>query len=87
MQYFVVNPFLIILGMTRDPAGTDPVMNLADNREFTEGEFLSLESDKSPDKAACPDCHCVFLDSDTNLRWAKCSEKRKMLCEHKGKII
>ncbi len=59
-------------------------MQLADGVEFTEGEFLPLESDRSPDKTACTDCHCVFVDANAELRFAKCTEKRPVLCEYKG---
>ena len=64
-------------------SGSD-YMILADGRDFTKGEFLELESSKSPDESACADCNCVFIDEDTNLRWGKCSERRQILCEYKG---
>ncbi len=69
--------------MYRDPGGSEQ-MQLTDGIEFTEGEFLPLESDVSPDKTACSDCLCVFVDSNAELRFAKCTEKRPVLCEYKG---
>ena len=72
----------MILGMARR-SGSD-YMILADGRDFSRGEFLDLESSKSPDETACSACDCVFIDEDTNLRWGKCSEKRQILCEYKG---
>ena len=63
---------------------TSENMLLADGREFSAGEFLDLESDKSPDKTACADCLCVFIDGNGELRYGKCTEKRPILCEYKG---
>ena len=59
-------------------------MLLADEREFTLGDFLTLESVKSPDQTACASCICVFIDGNADLRWGKCEEKRQILCEYKG---
>ena len=80
-NYFLKILFMI-LGMARR-SGSD-YMILADGRDFSRGEFLDLESSKSPDETACSACDCVFIDEDTNLRWGKCSEKRQILCEYKG---
>ena len=66
---------------------TSENMLLADGREFSAGEFLDLESDKSPDKTACADCLCVFIDGNGELRYGKCTEKRPLLCEYKGMYI
>ena len=68
--------------MAQEP-GSD-YMILADGRDMTKGEFIDLESSKSPDESACADCNCVFIDEDTNLRRGKCSEQRQILCEYKG---
>ena len=45
-----------------------------------------MESIRSLDQKACPDCDCAYLDKKSKIRWAKCKEKRYYLCEYKGKI-
>ena len=49
-------------------------------------EILKMESSRSLDQNACPDCNCAYLDKKSRIRWAKCNEKRHYLCEYKGNI-
>ena len=58
----------------------------ANSKSIHREEIFKMESIRSLDQKACPDCDCAYLDKKSKIRWAKCNEKRYYLCEYKGKI-
>ena len=74
MQYFS--------GLHRD----QDLKTWTNSKHILREEMLKMESIRSLDQQACPDCNCAYLDKKSKIRWAKCNEKRHYLCEYKGKI-
>jgi hypothetical protein len=72
--------FLILKGIYGHP-GSD--LMALDGSDLTYSKCMF--SPQSPDITSCPDCYCAYLHEDGFLRTALCNQKRKYLCEYKGR--
>ena len=87
-DYSITKPWLryiyieYFLGLHRDK----DFQIWANSKSIHREEIFKMESIRSLDQKACPDCDCAYLDKKSKIRWAKCKEKRYYLCEYKGKI-